>query len=242
MKLSQLKKWTLVLAVAASFEAHARKQVDVSKDVDTLGGNKALVKMATAIDPDNRARVVQNRLVDRFNRLELNVSYGAVAGGDSYLRTQNLGATAEFHFTPRWSIGARYYDFANDLTPEGKRSLDNARQAIDQGGYDSSAIDFDYPMNAVMGVLSWYPIYGKTNLMNYGIAQFDIYLLAGGGSVQLSSGSTGIATAGGGVGFWVNQHFTIRSEIRYQTYQDKIYSGSRKIDTVTGQIGIGLML
>lgn len=242
MKTSQMKKWALMIAVATSIEAQAKKSVNVSKDVDTLGGNQALVEMATAMDPRNRSRIVQNRLVDRNNRLEFNLSYGAVGGGDPYIRTQNFGAGVEFHFTPRWSIGARYYDYGNELTPEGKRSLENARNAIAVGGVDASTFDYDYPMNATMGIISWYPVYGKTNLLDYGIAQFDIYLLAGGGSIELSSGRTGIATGGAGVGFWVNKHFTIRSEVRYQTYQDRIYTGERKIDTVTGQLGIGLML
>lgn len=241
MNFSNFKKWTLIVAIAASFEAQAKKRVD-PKDVDSLGGNKALVEMATAMDPDNRARIVQSRLVDRYNRLEFNATFGSVAGGDSYLRTQAVGAGLEFHFSPRWSIGARYADYGNELTPEGKRQIENARQAIADGGYDGTAVDFDYPMNSVMGILSWYPVYGKTNLMDYGIAQFDMYLLAGGGNLKLSSGDTGVATAGGGVGFWINNHLTMRGEIRYQTYQDKIYTGERKIDTVIGQVGIGLML
>ncbi|MEZ0392840.1 MAG: outer membrane beta-barrel domain-containing protein [Pseudobdellovibrionaceae bacterium] len=242
MKLFKLMTMTLILALVASAEAQSKKRVEVSKDVDSLGGNKALVEMATSMDPKNRSRIVQNRLVDRHNRLELHGSYGAVAGGDSYLRTQNVGAAADFHFTPRWSLGVRYYDYSNQLTPEGERVFNEAREAKNTGGVDGRVIDIDYPLNSVMGILSWYPIYGKTNLMDYGIAQFDMYLLAGGGSIQLNSGSTGIGTAGAGVGFWVTQNFSIRTELRYQTYQDKVYTGDRKIDTVTGQIGLGLML
>lgn len=242
MMLSRLTKCLMLVIVAVSFQAQAQKRIDVSKDVDTLGGNKALAEMATAMNPNNRSRIVQSRLVDRHHRLELNASYGAVAGGDSYLRTQNIGAAAEYHISPKWSLGVRYYDYGNELTPEGKRSLESAKDAIAKGGYDGSAIDFDYPMSSVMGILSWYPIYGKTNLMDYGIAQFDFYLLAGGGSIELSSGRTSIMTAGSGIGFWVNKHLTLRTELRYQTYQDKIYTGARKIDTVTGQVGIGFML
>lgn len=218
------------------------KNVDVSKDVDTLGGNKALLDMAASIDPDNRARVVQNRLVDRHNRLELGLNYGAVAGGDSYLRTQNLGAAADFHFSPRFSLGVRYYDYGNDLTPQGKRVFAEATAAHNAGGLDYQIPLIDTPLSSVLGIVSWYPVYGKTNLMNWGIAQFDMYLLAGGGQITLSSGTTGLGTAGAGVGFWVSQHFSIRSEIRYQNYQDKAYLQSRSLNTVTGQIGIGLLL
>jgi outer membrane immunogenic protein len=218
------------------------KKVDVSKDVDTLGGNKALLDMAASMDPENRARVVQNRLVDRRNRLELGLNYGAVAGGDSYLRTQNMGAAADFHFTPRFSLGVRYYDYGNDLTPQGKRVFEEATAAHNAGGLDYTIPLVDAPLNSVLGVVSWYPVYGKTNLMNWGIAQFDMYLLAGGGQITLSSGPTGLATAGAGVGFWVSQHFSIRTEIRYQNYRDQAYIESRNLNTVTGQIGLGILL
>ncbi len=218
------------------------KSVDVSKDVDTLGGNKALLEMAASMDPDNQARVVQNRIVDRRNRLELGISYGVVAGGDNYLRTQNLGAAADFHFNPRFSLGVRYYDFGNDLTPQGKRVFEEATAAHNAGGVNYSIPLIDAPQNSVLGVANWYPVYGKTNLMNWGIAQFDMYLLAGAGQITLASGPTSLYTGGAGVGFWVSQHFSIRSEIRYQNYHDKAYLESRSLNTVTGQIGLGLLL
>lgn len=217
------------------------KRINVSQDVDNLGGNKALVEMATALDPNNRARIVQNRQVDRNLRLELNVNYGGVAGGDPYLRTQKVGVAGEFHFNPRWSLGVRYNDYGNQLTAEGDRVFQEARE---NNAHSRPGVvpDIDTPQNSVLGVLSWYPIYGKTNLMNLGIAQFDMYLLAGGGQMTLDSGTTSLATAGAGVGFWVSQHFSIRTELTYQNYKDRIFSGERNIHTVNGQIGIGLLL
>ncbi len=213
-----------------------------SKQLDTLGGNKKISEMAAAMDPENKARIVQKRLVDRHNTIELGINYGAVAGGDSYLKTQNLGASVDYHFNPQFSLGVRYYDYGNALTSEGRRVFDEARAAYAAGGRSYIIPDIDYPLNSTMAVVNWYPVYGKTNLLDWGIAQFDMYLLAGGGQIQLSSGSTGLFTAGAGVGIWMTKHLSARLELRYQNYKDQIITGSRNIQTTTGTVGLGLIL
>ena len=215
---------------------------DTSKQIDSLGGNQALVDMATSMDTNNRTRIVQKRIVDRHNELELGLNYGAVAGGDSYMQTQDFGASMDYHITPRWSLGVRYYDYGNSLTPEGQRVFDKAREDYKTTGSNYQIPDIDYPLRSAMAVVDWYPIYGKTNLLDYGIAQFDMYLLAGDGQIQLSSGWTNIATAGMGMAFWLSRHFSARAEVRYQNYHDQIITGPRTINSFTGSVGIGFML
>ncbi len=218
------------------------KKINAAQDLDTLGGNEALVNMATALDPQNKSRIVQSRLVDRHNRFELGVSYGGTAGGDSYLKTQSVGAAMDFHFNPRVSVGLRYFDYGNTLTPEGLRMFEDARKAYVAGGRSYSIPDIDYPLRSAMGVISWYPIYGKMNLLDAGIAQFDVYMLAGGGQIQLSSGWTSALTGGAGFGVWLTRNLSARAEIKYQTYKDQLITGSRQIHATVGTIGIGLML
>lgn len=213
-----------------------------SSRLDTLGGNEKLVDMATSMDPGNRSRIVQNRIVDRHNTFEFGGSYGMVAGGDSYLRTQNLGASVDFHINPRISIGARYYDYGNQLTPEGQRVFQDARDAYNAGGRSYSIPDIDYPLHSMMGTVSWYPVYGKTNLLDWGIAQFDMYLIGGYGQIQLSSGSTNLAMAGTGIALWMTKHLSARAELRYQGYKDQIITGPRDINTVNMSVGLGILL
>ncbi len=185
--------------------------------------------------------MVQNRSVDRDWRLELGVNYGAVAGGDPYVNTNNLGAQLDLHMTPHWSIGARYYSSGNALSSEGERVFREA-QAARAGGVDQARPDIDYVSDTYLGVLNWYPIYGKLNLFDLSIAQFDIYFLGGGGQVKLSSGMAPTWTAGGGVGFWLSQHFATHFEVRYQTYEDQMASGSRKLDLTILSATLGFLL
>lgn len=217
------------------------KQIDFSKDVDGLGGNDALMDMAQRLNPETKSRIVQDRLVDRNYRLEVGVTLGGVMGGTTYLQTSNVGASVDFHINPRWSIGARYYDYSNSLTPEGKRIF-AAASANSAAGAPATVVDIDSPYNATMGVINWYPIYGKINFFDAAIAQFDLYLLAGGGQIELQSGATSVVTAGLGFGLWMTKHMTARAELRYQGYQDQIVTGPRDISSAVGTIGFGWIL
>jgi outer membrane beta-barrel protein len=209
--------------------------------IDSLGGNKELMKRAQALDPDNRKRIVQKRSVDRTWRMEFSGSYGLFSGGDPYLNTSAMGLNADVHINPNWSVGVRYYDHRNELSGEGKRIYDQAQQN-ESVSNNQVGRAFDYPDTSAMGVISFYPLYGKINMFDMGVTQFDIYLLAGYGQMQLASGSTPTWTGGGGVGLWFSQHIASRLEVRYQNYQDEIYSGARDQDVVVASFALGFLL
>lgn len=238
-----MKNLILIASLALmTTSAVAAGSKSTSSRLDTLGGNEKLVDMATSMDPGNRSRIVQKRIVDRNNALEMGINFGTKAGGDSYLNTQSLGASLDFHINPRISIGARYNDYGNELTPEGKRVFNEARESYEAGGRSYSIPDIDYPLQSAMATVAWYPVYGKTNLLDWGIAQFDLYLVGGYGQIELSSGWTNLSMAGTGVGLWMTKHLSARGEVRYQNYQDQIITGSRNINTVNLSIGFGYIL
>src|SRR3989338_4994183 len=107
-----MKRFTLILLSLLATQGWGE---DLTGKMDALGANKDLMRKAKAIDPHNRIRVVQNREVDRYWRLEFGVNYGMAAGGDPYVNTDVLGGQIDFHLTPRWSLGARYYNANNKL-------------------------------------------------------------------------------------------------------------------------------
>jgi outer membrane beta-barrel protein len=199
----------------------------MTKEMDALGANKELMKKAKAIDPQNRIRVVQNRDVDRYNRIEFGVNGGMVEGGDAYLNSNVLGGQLDFHLTPRWSVGARYYNISNTLTGEGKKVMEDSerRRQNNESGFRQPGID--WAKDSWLGTVSWYPVYGKMNLFDAGISQFDIYMIGGAGQINLqSSGYVPLFTAGGGVGLWLTNHFATRLEARWQGYTDKVFDGA----------------
>jgi len=214
---------------------------DLSKRIDELGGNQDLAKKAKALDPDNRVRIVQNRAVDRTWRFEVGINYGNVSGGNPYLNTYALGGALELHINPKFSIGGRYYNYQNELTSEGERAY-KAAEASNSVDNPWGKPAVDYPISTSLATASFYPIYGKLNLFDMGVAQFDLYMVGGYGQMKTSSGTSPAWIAGGGVGMWLSQNFSSRIEVRYQNYQDEIYTGSRDEKAIATTFSIGILL
>lgn len=220
-----------------------------SNELEGLGKNSKVKDRAAALESRTRLGIVQGRAVDRTWRVEAGASYGPAAFGNSYLHTQNLGAGIDLHISPKFSLGARYAWAFNSLTNEGKQQFDQAR-ANNQSSGNFEKPQISYPEEQYMGVINWYMTYGKINFFDVKTVQFDIYSLAGYGQVkvatdvdrQLKSEWTSTWTAGGGIGFWISQHVTSRFELRYQTYADKVYTGSRDLNLIVGTFGLGVLL
>lgn len=230
--------WLVIFAAALQVGANAD---DLDRDFRSLGGNKDILERARMLDPNNRVRIVQNRLVDRTLRLEVGADAGVVSGGDTYIDTTNFGVRADLHLTPRWSVGGRIYQSFNELTAQGKAEAKAIKQAEASGNY-SEVIDIDYPVRTVMGTLAWYPIYGKLNLFDAGISQFDVYGFVGAGSITTKSGDHPTFGLGAGVGVWLTNHLSTRFEARYQNYTDENYTGKRNLDIMVVNASIGFIL
>ncbi len=252
-----MKKWIIIAAlILTSVNVHAKtkkyrkssagstssqssnKTINMDSQFNSLGSNEAIMEKARALQPNNSMKIVQKRAVDRDLRLELGLNYGYVAGGDTYVQTQNLGAQMDFHINPRWSIGARYIDNRNELNSEAERMYEFAKN---NPGL-AVAPSVDYPLQTYLGIINFYPIYGKVSWFESAVSQFDVYLLAGGGQIKLDSGTSPIYTGGVGVGMWWTNRFSSRIEARYQQYRDRIVTGERSIDSMVFQVGIGFML
>lgn len=237
-----MKNLKLILATFTLLSLPFSAMADsLTNDMNSLGGNEKLIERAKAFDPDNKVRIVQNRLVDRHWRLELGVNYGANSGGDPYVNTDNLGASVDLHITPMFSVGARYYNHSNTLSDEGERRV-QAVQSARLAGVDPGRPAIDAPVETYMGVINFYPTYGKLNLFDQGVAQFDIYLLGGYGQIQLQNTSSDTYTAGAGLGLWISQHVSTRFEARYQTYKDKATGEERDLDLTVFSASLGLLL
>jgi outer membrane immunogenic protein len=210
---------------------------ELLKDFDTLGGNDVLLEKAKALNPDASIRVVQDRVVSRRKRVEVSPEYSNVLGGDSYNMTHNVGFNAHYHFTPQWSLGAKYNYSFNQLRPEGKFLIEDGA-----GAGQPIIPDIDFPKSQALALLNWYPVYGKMNLYDLGVAHFDVYAIVGGGQIELKSGPTATYTAGGGVGLWISQHLSTRFEMRYQTYRANRYTGPVDMHTTVAGIQVGYLL
>lgn len=240
-----MKRLALIVIALMTVNTWAK---DLTSEMDQLGANRELMKKARAIDPDNKVRVVQNREVDRHWRLELGVNYGANAvGGDPYVNTSAIGGQLDLHITPRWSLGARYSSYQNKFTSEGTSVMDDANRRIQAGEAGVRRPGYTWAKDSYLFVGNWYPIYGKLNLFDTSIAQFDVYLLGGAGQINTGMGGAPLYTAGAGVGFWLTKHVTSRFEARWEGHNEKVDMGSgqinnRQMNETVLQASIGFLL
>lgn len=207
-------------------------KADILKDFDSLGGNDVLINRAKLLQPDKTVKVVQNRVVDRRWRNELSGGYANVLGGDAYLQTQMLSLDYHLHISPYWSVGLGYFSAFNKLSREGRFMLEQ----------DSLVPEVDQAESGYEVIGNFSPIYGKVNLLNLGVMQFDVYGIATYGKIQLKSGETDSYTFGAGVGLWISQHLTTRLELRQRFYEAKRLGGTTDIDTTIASFSFGYML
>ena len=227
---------TLAVSLVLTMGSTARA-ADLMKDFDSIGGNDALLDRAKALNPEERVRVVQDRIVTRRNRVEIAPEYSNVVAGDSFNSTNNFGVNVHYHINPHWSVGVKYDYSFNDLKAAGQEVINNTN--TNGKGWIP---DIDYPKQEVIGLLNWYPIYGKMNLYELGVVHFDIYTVGGVGRIFLNSGATMSYTAGGGIGLWLSQHLTTRFEMRYETYQATEFNGKKQMDTTVAGLQVGYLL
>lgn len=206
---------------------------DVLKDFDGLGENKDLYDTAKALHPEMNVSVVQERIIKRRNRVELAPEIGMIGGGEKYLNTSSIGLSGRFHINPWVSVGGRYTKYSNELTGEAENLINTL----------SLIPDVDSPKSSYMGMVDFYPIYGKMNTFGMGITHFDLYLSAGYGQIALNRGDSGTWSAGGGISFWWSQHFTTRLEVMHQNYDAKRLDGTKNsLDLTVASIQIGYLI
>jgi outer membrane beta-barrel protein len=128
------------------------------------------------------------------------------------------------------------------LTNEGEAQFREARNRQAAGQFDSSVPEIDFPSSSWLVTTSYYPLYGKLNLFDWRVVQFDVYGVAGLGQMNLRSGVSGTWTAGGGIGFWWNNWFSSRFELRHQQYTDRVQTGNRDVGMLVGTFGFGVLL
>ncbi len=205
-------------------------QSDILSDLRSLGGNEILFKKAKILTPEKKITIVQSRIVDRTLRHEFNLETSYVIGGDAFLKTIRFGMNYQFHIMPYLSVGLKGHVAFNKLSTEGDAFIQRAMTLYNEFDQIEPLIpDIDYERYASYLVLNWYPIYGKFNLYDLGIAHYDLYLLAGGGGVWLKRGASMSVLVGGGLAFWLANKISLRLEAKYETYK------ATRLNNVQGQ-------
>lgn len=229
----------LLLLSTLIFSVWSAQASDLLEGFDSLGGNKELYEKAKALHPESDIKVVQGRTVGRRFRHEFSPQVASFVGGDAYLSTDTVGLTYHFHINHRWSVGLNYHYAFNSLTSEAKALISNALQPKLT---EPLVPDLDEPRQGYLATVNWYPIYGKMSLYDLGISQFDLYLTAGAGVMELASKERDTITYGAGLGVWFSQHMTGRLELRRQSYESERFTGTHTMNLTVLGLSLGYML
>ena len=225
------KTFFITVFFCIGFAEPSLQASELMKDFNSLGENFDLYKKIKKLNTEIKTQVIQKRIVDRRIRLEVLPTYITYWGGNPYVSSQSTGMEASFHLTPRWSLDLSYHFlFSNNLTSEGKFLIDN-----------DIVPDVDFPKSSIIGFLTYYPFYGKLNLLDY-VVHFDIYTSLGLGSSQLRYGNQVTVGTNLGMGIWWSQHLTTRIGYRYQSYEAQLKSGIDRLDMSSGFISVGYLL
>ena len=93
-----------------------------------------------------------------------------------------------------------------------------------------------------MAIANVYPLYGKLNLFDMGVAHFDLYGLAGLGVVQLKSGNAATVSLGAGAGLWLSRNWDTRVELRWQRYRGRRFDGPSDMNLAVLSWQVGYLL
>ncbi len=179
---------------------------------------------------DRDVDVIQEKLYKREGRFAVGL-FGGLMSSEPFFWYTPVGARADYYITDQWGIEVEgmfmgsVFRHDTDLTNFLQDSRDNAftteEDTLDQFQWRAHAL-------AV-----WHPLYGKLAFLQRKLAHFDINLAAGFGAVSVnrpdvaSGGArSGSSTAlepnfvfGGGVKFFINNHFVLRLEGRGNLYR-----------------------
>lgn len=150
---------------------------------------------------------------------------------DSHLETTMTGATMRYHFNGRWSIGARYSEYFNQLSEAGKELFRNAQKLPDT----------DYAIKSTEGFINFNTVYGKLRLTQDTIVYFDHYISLGYGNIQLAEEETQMYSVETGFAFWIGKNFSSRFGVKSESYTQQKLSGDENVHNMMGYAEIGYL-
>lgn len=150
---------------------------------------------------------------------------------DSHMDSKQTGLTYRFHFNSRWSVGARYTEYFNQLTQAGEALYDSEKLLPDS----------DFAIKSTDAFISYNTVYGKLRLTSDTIVYFDQYISLGYGNVALSKGETQMYLLDLGLAFWIGKKMSARFGVKNEFYTQQKVNGDDNVHNAMGYLEIGYM-
>jgi outer membrane beta-barrel protein len=185
----------------------------------------------TPVVSDDKLYVVNTRYSSLINRHEVSINGGNNFTADSHLVTTSWGGAYRYHINPKWSVGARYTKYNNELSDSGKWLFDSAALLPDNDYAESSQDIF----------VSYNTTYGKLRIGKNRVTYFDQYVSLGYGTIDLASGQQQMLVGDIGLAFWLGKSFSSRVGVRNEIYTQEQTSRTRDVHNAIGYISFGYL-
>jgi outer membrane beta-barrel protein len=226
--MKKLLSITILLSCVSAFSADVDKS-DLEKKLDSL--NIPSDKVTPLVTEEN-LYVINDRYSSLYRRHEFTFMGARNFNADSHLETEQISVSYRMHLNSRWSFGARYSEFYNELSASGKQLYK-----------DKSLLpDSDYAIKSSEAFVNFNTVYGKLRLTKDTIVYFDQYIALGYGTISLARGDAPQYTVDLGFSFWVGKHLSARTGMKNELYVQKKLNGESNVNNMMGYFEIGYLL
>lgn len=217
---------SLLLLAFPLTSVSAEKPTGLEQKLDEL--NIPDDKVTPVLSKDN-LYIVNTRYSSLTNRHEVGLQGSHNFTADSHLDVKQVSASYRYHLNSKWSFGARYNYYTNELTSAGQRLLDDQKIVPDQ----------DFAFNSQEVFATYNTIYGKLRWSADTVVYFDQYFSLGVGQIELASGKTNHGLLDVGLAFWLKKHGSFRVGVRNEVYNQTQLNGEVLKHNAMGYLELG---
>jgi outer membrane beta-barrel protein len=201
---------SLTFAAIAILSSHRSLATGLDLDPDELRGTTSKKPVA----------VLQNRFFLKALRPELGILAGAItneAYNDTKLHGARLGV-----FVNEW-IGAEYQHIITTVRDSEDRKALNKKTYLDPTTKKPIKADAEVnPIHLLQDLVAIAaPLYGKVNILDFGIVYVDLYASVGVSRVKTDQGTMNALAIGGGQRFYFAQRWSTRLDFRNRSFTEK---------------------
>lgn len=214
----------LLMIVSSSYA-----EDDLTKKLDNLRIPDDKVSPMVSQD---KLYIVNKRYSSLVNRHELSFAGLNNLTSVSHIDNTALSGLYRYHINSTFSVGLRYNDYYNELTPAGEKLFRE----------EKILPDTDFALKSTSAFLGFNTFYGKMRLTEKSIIYFDQYINLGYGNVELArNGFQKLVNIDLGFVFWGGKHISTRIGLNNEFYSQRKVNGLTNVHNAMGYIEFGYL-
>lgn len=222
--MKRISSLLLLLLVGNSFA-----ETDLTKKLDDLRIPDD--KISPMITKD-KLYIVNKRYSSLVNRHEVSLAGVSNLTSVSHIDNTALTGAYRYHINSTFSLGVKYNDYYNELTPAGEK-LFNEEKILP---------DTDFALKSTTAFLGVNTFYGKMRLTEQTIIYFDQYINLGYGEIELTeNGIQKLVNIDLGFVFWGGKHISTRFGLNNEFYSQRKINGLTNVHNMMGYFEIGYL-